>query len=158
MQNVDSTTCMITCENCIDELGTMQNFISTGQGSSNDYHLRVKECKMLCEEKVSDCEMYFNLMKIDFSPGGQYAEYLNSSSGALDLNNPLSIFNENNSFTNSTANWRNPILETPYGIQYIYVDDNGDRSRVSLTLDSINPNVFSPLPQNNNLVQYDSLL
>src|SRR5690554_4383898 len=158
MQNVDSTTCMITCENCIDELGTMQNFISTGQGTSNDYHLRVKECKLLCEEKVSDCEMYFTLMKIDFSLGGQYAEYLNNSTGDLDLDNPLSIFNENNSFPDGNANWRNPIFETPYGLQNIYVDDNGDRSIVILTLDSTNPNVYSPLPQNNDLVQYDSLL
>ena len=157
MQFIDSTACMITCDNCIDELGTLQNFITTGQGSSSEYHLRVEECKKLCEEKVSDCEMYLTLMEIDFSIGGQYAQYLNNTTGALDLNKPLSIFNTNNLLPNSNASWRNPVLETSNGIQYIYVDGNGERSKVILSLDTTNPNVFSPVPQNNNLVQYDSL-
>src|SRR5690554_7572331 len=63
----------------------------------------------------------------------------------------------NNLLPNSNASWRNPVLETSNGIQYIYVDGNGERSKVILSLDTTNPNVFSPVPQNNNLVQYDSL-
>src|SRR5690554_3804772 len=158
LQSIDTNSCLITCDNCIEELGTLQNFISSGQGSSNDYHSRVKECKMLCKEKISDCEMYFTMMQIDFSKGGQYAEYLDNSTGALDLNKSLSIFNENNHLPNNNANWRNPILETPYGTYNIYVDENGDRSRITLFQNTNNLNVFMPAPQNNNMVQYDSIL
>jgi len=158
MADIDTSACNITCDNCIDELGSLQDFLSNGEGTSSDYHLRVEECKDLCKKKISDCEMYFNLMKIDFSPSGQYAEYMNNSTGALNLNKPLSIFNSNNSLPNSNASWRNPTLETSNGIQNIYVDDNGDRTRLFLHLDSINPNIFNPKPLNNSMVQYDSTL
>jgi hypothetical protein len=156
MQNIDSATCMITCDNCLDQLGTLQDFISNGLGTSNDYYTRVQECQELCEDRMSDCQMYLTMMQIDMSPGGQYAEYLNPSSGAVDLNIPLSVFNGSNQLPNPSADWRNPVLVTPYGTQNIYADASGERSKIYLSPDADDPNIYTPAPQSVGMVQYDA--
>lgn len=156
MQNVDSTICMIDCESCLDQLGTLQEFISNGHGTSGDYYARVQDCQELCEDRVNDCKMYLTTMQIDMSPGGQYAEYLNPSTAAIDLNIPLSVFNSNNYLPNSSASWRNPVLVTPNGNQNIYVDASGQRSKIYLSEDPANPGNYLPQPINNSVVQFDA--
>lgn len=156
LQNVDSNICMINCETCIEQLGTLQDFISNGHGTSGDYYARVQDCQELCEDRVSDCKMYLTTMQIDMSPGGQYAEYLNSSTAAIDLNIPLSVFNTNNHLPNSSASWRNPVLITPNGDQNIYTDASGQRSKIYLSEDPANPGGYLPQPINNSVVQFDA--
>ncbi len=156
MQNVDSAICMIDCESCLDQLGTMQDFIANGHGTSGDYYARVQDCQELCEDRVSDCKMYLTTMQIDMSPGGQYAEYLNPSTAAVDLNIPLSVFNTNNLLPNSSASWRNPVLVIPNGSQNIYVDASGQRSKIYLSEDPANPGNYLPQPINNSVVQFDA--
>ena len=158
MQLVDSSVCMINCENCLEELGTLQDFISNGQGTAEDYYLRVEECQSLCEDRVNDCKMYLTVMQIDMSPGGQYAEYLNPSSGSLAYDAPLSIFNTSNYLPNALASWRNPVLVLPNGNQNWYVDASGERSRIYLTEDPANPGTYLPAPLNPTMVQYDAAL
>lgn len=156
MQNVDSSVCMIDCENCLEQLGTLQDFISNGHGTSNEYYARVEQCQQLCENRLSDCKMYLTMMQLDMSPGGQYAEYANPSTGAVDLNIPLSIFNTANHLPNSAASWRNPVLVTPNGTQNIYADAAGQRSKIYLSEDPANPGSYLPQPVNSNVVQYDA--
>lgn len=156
MQNVDSAICMIDCESCLEQLGTMQEFISNGHGTAGDYYVRVQDCQELCEDRVSDCKMYLTTMQIDMSPGGQYAEYLNPSTSAIDLGIPLSVFNTNNHLPNSSANWRNPVLVTLNGNQDMYVDASGQRSKIYLSEDPSNAGSYLPQPINNSVVQFDA--
>lgn len=158
MALVDSSLCAITCENCLEELGTLQDFVGNGIGTAQEYYARVDDCQELCEDKKTDCEIYMMTMKVDMSPGGQYAEYRNPSTGAIFLSEPLSILNTFNLLPETGASWRLPKLVTPNGIQPIYVDDNGVRSRIVLTESPSNPGNFLPAPLNNNMVQFDSQL
>lgn len=157
MDLIDSASCMINCDNCLEQLGTLEAFISNGHGTAGEYHLRVEECMSLCKDKVTDCEMYLTMMELDMSPGGQYGEYLNASDGSVNLNLPLSVYNPANQLAHSNASWRTPELETPYGIQNIYVNEQGERSKIYLSQTPDNSGNFSPAPLNNNLVQYDEL-
>jgi len=156
MQNVDSSICMIDCDNCLEELGSLQDYISTGQGTASEYYAHVQECKELCKDRISDCEMYLTLMELDMSPGGQYAEYQNPSSGTTNLGLPLSVFNTSNLLPHAGANWKNPVLVTPNGTQQIYADENGVRSKIYLTEDPANPGSYLPHPVNSGVVQTEA--
>ncbi len=153
---VDSSVCMIDCDNCLEQLGTLQDFISNGLGTAPDYYARVEACESLCEDRVSDCKMYLTMMEIDMSPNGQYAEYLNQSTGTVNLGLPLSIYNTNNYLPNASASWRNPVLVLPNGNQNIYVDASGQRSKVYLSEDPASPGSYLPAPLSGGLVQYDA--
>ncbi|WP_186280096.1 RHS repeat-associated core domain-containing protein [Fluviicola chungangensis] len=158
MAQIDSSICAITCDNCLEELGTLQNFVSNGIGTAQEYYQRVEDCQELCKDKKTDCEIYLSTLKIDMSPGGQYAEYRNPSTGATDLSGPLSILNTSNILPQPSASWRLPILETPNGTLNIYADENGIRSRIVVEEDPLNPGAYLPAPVNNNMVQYDATL
>ncbi|SOD17745.1 RHS repeat-associated core domain-containing protein [Pedobacter xixiisoli] len=155
LQNVDSSICLIDCDNCLQQLGTLKEFVSNGHGTAAEFYARVEDCKQLCEDRVSDCSMYLTMMQLDMSPSGQYAEYLNSN-GTLDLGKPLSILNTGNSLPIAAASWRNPVLVTPTGNQSIYVDAAGQRSKIYLSEDPNNPGTYLPAPLNSGMVQYDA--
>ncbi|WP_343748197.1 hypothetical protein, partial [Fluviicola sp.] len=157
LQQVDSSACLIDCDNCLEQLGTLADFIGNGHGTSGDYYARVQECKELCQDRVSDCQMYLTMLQLDMSPGGQYAEYLNPSTATLDLTIPLSLFNTNNHLPNASASWRNPVLETATGTQNVYLDASGQRSKIYLSEDPANPGTYLPAPLNSSVVQYDAL-
>ncbi len=155
LQDVDSNVCMINCENCLEQLGTLADFVSNGHGTASEFYARVDDCRQLCKDRVSDCNMYLTMLQLDMSPGGQYAEYLNSN-GTLDLGKPLSILNTGNTLPIVSASWRSPILVTPTGDQAIYADAAGQRSKLYLSEDPNNPGNYIPAPLNNGMVQYDA--
>ena len=157
LANIDTSGCAITCDNCFEQLGTIEDFIADGFGNSNDYYLRVEECQQICQGDASYCDIMSTLLQMDMSPGGQYGEYLNPNTGAHDYEAYiLSIYNETNFLPNSSANWRIPVLNTPQGQQSIYVDDNGQRSRIYLSEDPLNPGTLLPAQFNPSLIQIDS--
>ncbi len=153
---VDSSICMVTCESCMEQLGTLEQFISNGFGTAGDYNARVRDCKALCEDEVSDCDIYKMQMETDMMPGGQYGEYINLSTGATDWSFPLSIFNPNHLLPNSLASWRSPILVTPNGRQPIYVDEQGERARIWLTPNSSVSGGYVPEPINASVIQFEA--
>lgn len=156
LSNVDTSVCEITCDNCFEQLGTLEDFIAGGYGNSNDYYLRIQECEQLCKGDATYCEIMASLLQMDMSPGGQYGEYLNPNTGAHDYDAYiLSIYNETNFLPNSSANWRIPVLNTPQGQQSIYVDENGQRSRIYLSEDPSNPGTLLPSQFNPALIQID---
>lgn len=157
LATIDTSGCAITCDNCFEQLGTLEDFIAGGFGNSNDYYLRVEECQQICQGDASYCDIMSTLLQMDMSPGGQYGEYLNPNTGAHDYEAYiLSIYNETNFLPNSSANWRIPLLNTPQGQQSIYVDDNGQRSRIYLSEDPLNPGTFLPTQFNSALIQTDA--
>ena len=157
LSNIDTSGCEVTCDNCFEQLGSLEDFIASGQGNSNDYYLRVEQCQKLCNGGSSHCEVMETLLRLDMSPGGQYGEYLNQTTGQISESNfPLSIYNPSNLLPNSSAFWRSPVLITPQGQQNIYVDENGERSRIYLTEDPFNTGTWLPQPTNVILIKTEA--
>src|SRR5690554_4084392 len=155
MDAIDTLACEISCDNCLDNLGSLSDYVGNGYGTSADYYLEVEECQKLCEEKVSDCEIYFTMLTTDMAPGGQYAEYF-TPSGEEVWNFPLSILNASNQLLTSGASWRNPQLITPNGAISHYVNEQGERSRIYLTEDADSAGLFLPRPVSTGVIEYDA--
>ncbi len=126
ISKIDTTDCDInTCEECIAGL-KVDSF-----HSQSDYDRAVAECRKPCEY-TSNCEILYQMMLSDVSPGGQYAEYL------ADLSTPnadmtvfrLSVLNEYNilpkslGFNPQRASWRYPNNR--------YRDENGNIAKIYL--------------------------
>ena len=156
LANIDTSGCEVTCDNCFEQLGSLEDFIASGQGNSNDYYLRIEQCQKLCNGGSSHCEIMETLLRLDMSPGGQYGEYLNQTTGTIDLINfPLSVYNPLNHLPKVNAYWKTPVLITPLGQQNMYVNENGERSRVYLTEDPMNPGVWLPAPYSLGIIKTD---
>lgn len=156
MSTIDTSGCEITCDNCFEHLGTLEDFIANGEGNANDYYLRIKDCESLCSGSMSYCEVMKTLLQMDMSPGGQYGEYINTSSGANDFSFPLSIYNISNVLPDG-GYWKSPELNTPNGVVNMYLDENGDRSMIFLTPNPSVPGGWLPQPYDVNDIQIDPL-
>lgn len=163
---IDLSGCDVSCESCLDNLGTLDDFLAQGLGTVEDYEILEEECDALCNTPTF-CETMFELMRADMAPGGQYGEYqINGSNSASSF--PLSVYNTNNelpfnSFSNSviSPNWKNPEV-TIDGVTYdYYLDEFGDSAKVYLsvigsgTSASISPSVDFYDASSNDDVFYD---
>jgi hypothetical protein len=70
---IDPSNCDVTCESCLESLGTIDDFILAG-GTYEDYQLSLAECDALCID-YNPCFEPYEMMLADMSPGGQYAMY-----------------------------------------------------------------------------------
>lgn len=130
--------CEFTCDDCTEELGTLDQFINNLKGTEEDWYYLYEKCIEPCQE-ISLCEQFRHLMLMDMSPGGQYAEWQDTINGNTDVfHYPLSIFNPLNklsdgglAYTNEDAAfWRRPKLENNIGF---YNKDLKTRSKIKLT-------------------------
>ena len=156
MAALDTSSCNITCESCFENLGSLEDFIAAGYGTANDYFQQKEECEELCDnEPINPCESSYNLMLMDVSPGGQYGEYFNVASNTVDFGSfPVSVYNTANSLPISSASWRLPIIQTAFGGEYYYAEENGDSSKIYL---SGIPTTYSPLPKTGAIIKWDSV-
>jgi RHS repeat-associated protein len=105
--------CEVDCQECLSSLPDETTFIADG-GTAQEYYLLRLECEDLCEEFETPCEAIFNTLKMDVSPGGQYAKVSYNADGEIIAStDPHSLFYESTSFT---ARWRT--------IEIVDVDDN----------------------------------
>src|SRR5690606_13006839 len=117
---------------------------------------RVKECDEMCNgDNKTDCDYYKIILESDMMPGGQYGQYMNPVSGQINLTYPLSVYNANNILPKTDASWRNPRYITPNGIQNMYVENSGDRSKIILFPTIETASGYDPEPLNVNDVQLD---
>ncbi|MEO1626647.1 MAG: hypothetical protein AAFV25_15940, partial [Bacteroidota bacterium] len=105
VDQIDPFGCGMTCEECVSSMGGESTFIANLQAeflevgesiSVEDareiYQQRVAACEELCENP-SLCDIIWQSMLTDFSPGGQYATFTTNSDGdALLPGDDLSIF------------------------------------------------------------------
>ncbi|MCX6232767.1 MAG: hypothetical protein NTZ33_14610 [Bacteroidetes bacterium] len=152
----DSNGCCWTCEKCKQSINNYEDYLKTMRGFfpnwSDDsiqsyYNTQQKLCKKMCE-LPSDCEITYEAMLSDVSPGGQYAQYKEESSGKIKPELfPVSILNEANvlqginAHTPVNANWRHPYsiyLDQYRDTAYICVDiDDGSIALPNLPLNYI---------------------
>lgn len=117
---IDNDTCTTTITNFFNDLYENEPFISCDAASVYE------------DDTTSGCDVYRNLMLLDLNPGGQYAEYYDSS-GVYTSSDPTSIF--------YTDEWENAT----------YFDENGDTIYVvnsagnTVTPDQLSSNEFIDL-------------
>lgn len=184
----DLSGCEITCEECLENIGTWEDFYDDHKGEFNGddslatlvltqaYQALKAECEDLCTDRSRDlCATAYELMLMDMSPGGQYAEYDDNGSGISTSSYPLSIFNPSSklplklsgqfnappasagaiaAISSAGPTWRKPLyydhenLTEPYKTGYY--DEFGVRVKVYVEKD-VNDN-FVPAVVNSSLV------
>jgi photosystem II stability/assembly factor-like uncharacterized protein len=147
---IDTNDCYTTCEECVESLGTLDDFLAAGEGSELQYEIAYKNCMEPCTDP-DVCEISYELMLGDISPYGQYGEMeLVDQNGIeiLEANKPLSIFNLNNQlpniYSNTSPQWRYPIWEINGKEFEGYFDENGERVKVLVINDGSAISGFFP--------------
>lgn len=132
---LDYDGCEISCEECVNALGTVDEYVLAGKGDESDYQREYKNCMEPCSGE-NLCEMMFHIMLQDMAPGGQYGEYYDSAKKTISISDfPLSIYNEYNTLPNDngTPFWKNPTIDMTGGTFTIYLNaDLSTRSRIEL--------------------------
>jgi len=141
MSNTDFSACdPLDCAGCVAALGTLESYLTAGNGTQEDYEAALKACNEPCEP-VSYCETQKKIMLSDMRPGGQYAEFELQSGGIQPSNYPLSVLNTSNSLpfsmggSQGPANWKNPkLIVGSQTIAEYREDDQLTRSKVYVTV------------------------
>ncbi|MGQ3133161.1 MAG: hypothetical protein ACT6RE_14275, partial [Flavobacteriales bacterium] len=164
-QMPDLSDCYITCESCLEGLGTEADFVTAnevelgGAEQAKQAYKNLKEqCESLCPDNYKDeCSLGYEMMLQDMSLLGQYCGHSGGDASTfplsvLNLGNELpkrdmSQFNypfSSGSQAGSTvfssqpaATWKNPKYRNPQSNTWMngYYDDNGNRVRVILGTD-----------------------
>ncbi len=143
MNQLDYSGCEIDCQDCLDNLGERDAFIAQGRGTSADYDLLYAECKSACKMMESWCEITYRQLLGDVQPGGQYAQYQETSPGVASAGTyPLSVLNTSNvlpyNVSPGSGNWKNPQTEYQ-GVTYPhYLNENGSIATVTVLPDGAN--------------------
>jgi RHS repeat-associated protein len=160
LAQIDFSGCEVDCDLCLQELGTLEDYIAEGKGSVDDYHVLANLCRQACEDAGQDlCAMTLQMMEMDMSPGGQYGECRNPNTMNFQVSMfPLSVYNNANELpsANGTPFWRNPLFPSENGNLPIFVTAGGDTARVYVEWDDTDN--WSPAPLNNSMVKYDPIL
>jgi len=149
----DSTACNpLSCEACVAALGSLDEFLTAGSGTVDEYNELVASCMEPCNQK-SPCEVMKEILISDLVPGGQYAEF-EDQNGQFNVNNPLSVFNVSNAFPLANANWKHPkFIVNGTTISEYRKDDLVTRARVVVS--KINATTYLPAVDNISLVSLD---
>jgi len=155
LANIDFSSCETTCESCLNDLGSLDDYIAANLGSSNDYYEELKICEALCDSTFEPCRFAYEMFQMDMTPGGQYAEFLDQNNQVNPSVHNLSIFNANtqlNSFGLGLI-WQHPKFIDAFGEHPVYLDDNGDTSRILLQQNS---GGYTPQPISATLIKVDN--
>ncbi|MFN6075713.1 MAG: WD40/YVTN/BNR-like repeat-containing protein, partial [Fluviicola sp.] len=139
---IDTSGCEMTCQECLDQLGTLEDFLAAESGTQADYYELKQNCDRICNGgKISECEIKMNMMKIDMTPGGQYGEYelngvTNVSAFALSVYNSSNLLEKNSA---SQGNWKFPKTVKGDGtIVNNYLNDDETQAYVLINFDGVN--------------------
>lgn len=138
--NIDYSGCDMTCDQCVQELGTEADFIAKG-GTHELFIQAIKDCREPCEYKTS-CEAAEIAMLADMSPGGQYADWEEGNNCNPGIY-PLSILNESNALpewvSSFIPSWKNPKTITN---QAHYYEVDGSVAKVTIV--KMGTGLFTP--------------
>lgn len=139
---VDPTACEAVCVPCayttLEATYTVQQPDGTTKEIVLPVEVRAKNdgtCVRTCSLNAGGCRSYYEAMLVDLSPGGQYAQYRDTTrreTNPLGEINPdafpVSILNEENHLPALHVSWRTPLVDykNPNGeIAYIEISDSG---------------------------------
>lgn len=162
--SIDYSGCHISCTDCIENLGTKADFLSNG-GTELQYDYLYEACLAPCKP-ITLCGALYEQMIIDVSLNGQYGAYDTPSINMHGFD--LSVFNVDNKLPkniagspviggsliiNHSANFHHPNLFLNGNYYQVYLDDQGNRTRVPLTYNGV---VYSPAVVSNNPVYLEN--
>lgn len=142
---LDYDGCEITCEQCADALGTIDEFVLAGKGTKETWQEEYNACYAPCRN-ANTCEAVYTMLLGDISPGGQYAEYFDTTTNTVSVSDfQLSILNFNNLLPDGGRNssdpeaayWKNPRREVyvdgvPTFVFGYYENDGQTRSKIEV--------------------------
>ena len=120
------------CADCVEALGSPEDFVANGLGSEEQYDQLVAECMAACEPQ-SPCDNHRLLLVSDMSPGGQYGEYQLADGTIAPGNFALSVYNVNNDLPRSFSgtapatgvyDWQVPVYEFNGTTQNVYFEED----------------------------------
>lgn len=145
-EKMDTVSCNMTCQECLDRIGTFNDFKTTE-------HLKITEaggtpnaeddaviqdlfdnlqtnCDALCKASYNSCDAELEILKMDVSPGGQYANIdYNSTTNTTTyggLLNPLYLYLDS-SFGYFATKKIDGVSQ-----QMIYTDANGKKDSIEI--------------------------
>lgn len=146
LAHLDTADCNISCTTCVASLkkgyATIDEardaWVAAGNGTELDFDYLLEECTAPCRE-TSVCESNYQMMLMDVSPDGQYAEFQTKPNGdAPDIT--LSVLNTTNLLPRTTitggieGHWRKPRIKIS-GTEYnVYIDEHGTRTQIPIAL------------------------
>ena len=141
LSEVDLTDCDIylDCDECLTNLGTLDDYLSLGKGDVEDYNSQVEKCKLQCEETSLE-DINKMLMLSDLRPDGQYGEYRDVNGVYNPSLFPLSIYNGANMLPKNIINpgeafWKNPKMDLNGTlVSGYFADDSITRSRIEVAV------------------------
>ncbi len=163
LAHLDTADCNISCTTCVASLkkgyATIDEardaWVAAGNGTELDFDYLLEECTAPCRE-ISVCATNYEMMLMDVSPDGQYAEFQTKPNGdAPDIT--LSVLNTANLLPRTTitggieGHWHKPRIKIS-GTEYnVYIDEHGTRTQIPVALVGIlgasgttyTPNVLS---------------
>ncbi|MFI5171124.1 MAG: hypothetical protein ACHQFW_01980 [Chitinophagales bacterium] len=137
LAGLNTSGCFISCQDCIDALGTKDEFVAAGKGTALQYDLLTEDCLEPCTP-MSVCQTTYQQMLADVSLHGQYGKVDLVAGTAIDH---VSVFNvENHLPENSSApwtstgngSWKKPVTVINGNFYPGYYTDKGERVRVYL--------------------------
>ncbi|MFZ5553171.1 MAG: DUF6443 domain-containing protein [Bacteroidota bacterium] len=145
LAQIDPEDCNISCESCAASLGDRDDFVAQGKGTALQYDLLMEACFEPCKV-ITVCEATYQMLLADVSPGGQYAEFDVSGNSYSASNHWLSVLNENNYLSGTNPHWRQPHAIINGNDYFFYMDEDGSRSKIYLTIDNNGDFVPAILP------------
>ncbi|MBI4929917.1 MAG: hypothetical protein HY841_04080, partial [Bacteroidetes bacterium] len=156
LSKIDTSDCYIDCSDCITGLGDRDDYIAKG-GTGFDYDREYEECKEMCKTRATLCEISYEQMLSDVSPGGQYAQYLDTINNIVNpALYPLSVLHTGNVLpygfhpSNSYGDWRNPRAILNNTTYLFYLEEDGTRSTIPVAIDPSQPSGYWPNVYNPN--------
>ncbi len=162
LADLESTTpledCEINldCDACVAALGTVEEYITSGKGTQEEYLEEVAICKAPCEQD-SYYETMYEQLRVDFLSGNQYAEYLLADGTISPSSFNLSILNEDNrlpiSENGGTADWKHPKFIRNGSVETVYYEEDlvtPSMVNVDVTLNGLGQ-IISSIPNCDNL-------
>ncbi|MES2680894.1 MAG: YCF48-related protein [Bacteroidota bacterium] len=157
MAAIDTSDCENSCASCLAALGSRDDFVAAGSGTSEDWDYLAEKCNEPCRYK-SLCAINYEMLLSDVSPGGQYGKF---NTQTFDASGELvSVYNTSNVLAASqspgqTAHWQSPRMRVNGNFVNEYRELNGVRKRVNVAETS--PGVFQPPVTNAFLVYTDNV-
>jgi len=154
LAQIDTSDCYNTCASCVADLGSKDDFVAGGKGTPEQWEFLVEKCNEPCKQKTL-CQVTYEMMLSDVSPGGQYGKFNNITYSAAS--EPLSVFNTGNVLNpniipGQDADWQHPRMRINGSVYTMYLDEDGVRTKVNVTPNGLN---YLPLVVNTASVYTD---
>jgi RHS repeat-associated protein len=155
LNTMDYMDCGMTCESCLDDLGSYESYVSArileaGHDTSEvsgdslrylyrlEYDARYSFCNDLCDS-ADHCGGLLSMILQDVSPGGQYMEYEISEGGEPSVSAGLSLL-QDDPLINLFPLTGGGHARSWQAEDVLYLEENGDTSYVMYEGEALRPN------------------